>query len=85
MRCHIGWVCGVAGDGAPVGGFVHLGVFSDSPRLGGVAVVVKGLVPFGVLEVEPAPGKQDGCRSCAYDVCGLLVARGAGGLRGAES
>jgi hypothetical protein len=46
----MGWVCGVAGDGALAGGFVHLGIFSDSLRLGGVAVVVWGLVPFGVLE-----------------------------------
>jgi hypothetical protein len=50
MLCHIGWVCGVAGDGAPVSGFVCLGIFSDPLRLGGVAVVVWGLVPFGVLE-----------------------------------
>jgi hypothetical protein len=46
----MGWVCGVTCDGAPVGGFVRLGIFSDSLRLGGVAVVVRGLVPFGVLE-----------------------------------
>ena len=29
--------------------------FSDSPRFGGIAVVVWGLVPFGVSEVELAP------------------------------
>jgi hypothetical protein len=79
----MGWVCGVAGDGAPAGGFVRLGIFSDSLRLGGVAVVVWGLVPFGVLVVELAPGGRDGCRSCAYGVCGLRAAREAGGLRGA--
>ncbi|MFZ8839944.1 MAG: hypothetical protein ACO2PM_13760 [Pyrobaculum sp.] len=43
-------MCGVAGDDAPVGGFVRLGIFSDSLRFGGVAVVVRGVVPFGVLE-----------------------------------
>ena len=30
--------------------------FSDSPHLGGIAVVVWGLVPFGVLVVELASG-----------------------------
>ena len=29
--------------------------FSDSPHLGGIAVKVWGLVPFGVSEVELAP------------------------------
>jgi hypothetical protein len=40
-------------------------------------------VQFGVSEVELAPGGQEGCRACAYGVCGLRAARGAGGLRGA--
>jgi len=57
--------------------------FSDPPLLGGVAVVVWGLTPFGVLVVGLAPGGQNGCRACAYGVCGLRAARGAGGLRGA--
>ena len=77
MQCHIGWVCGVAGDGAPVGGFVRLGIFSDSPRLGGCGCGgVECLVPLGGLEVELASGEQDGSRSCAYGVCGLRAARG---------
>jgi hypothetical protein len=40
-------------------------------------------VPFGVLVVELASDGQEGCRACAYSVCGLRAARGAGGLRGA--
>ena len=84
MRCHIGWVCGVAGDGVPVGGSVRLAIFFDSPRLGGYRCGGVGCpVPFGVLVVELASDGQDGCRACAYGVCGLRVARGAGGLRGA--
>jgi hypothetical protein len=37
----------------------------------------------GVMEVELASDGQEGCRYCAYGVCGLWAARGAGGLRGA--
>ena len=37
---------------------------------------MKCFVPLGVLEVELAPGGQDGCRACAYGVCGLRAARG---------
>jgi hypothetical protein len=50
--------------------------------LGDVAVVVWGLVPFGVLVVELASDGQEGCRACACGVCGLRAAWGAGGLRG---
>jgi len=56
--------------------------FFDSPRLGGVAVVVWSvLYRWGVSEVELMPGGQDGCRTCAYGVCVLRAARGPRGLR----
>jgi hypothetical protein len=50
--------------------------------LGGVAVVVRGLVPFGVLEVRLAPDGQDGSRACAYGVCGLRRRGGGSGRLG---
>jgi len=46
--------------------------FSDSPRFGGCGCGgVECFVPFGVLEAELASDGQDGCRTCAYGVCGL--------------
>ena len=33
-------------------------------------------MPFGVLVVELASDGQEGCRACAYGVCGLRAARG---------
>jgi len=76
----------VVGDEAPDGDYGHvcLAVFSGFPHLGGGRCGgVECFVPLGVLEVELAPGGRDCCKACAFGVCGLRAARGAGGLRGA--
>jgi hypothetical protein len=39
-------------------------------------------VPIGVLEAELASDRQEGCKSCAYGVCGLRAARGQAGCVG---
>ncbi len=53
--------------------------FSDSPRFRGVAVVVWGLVPFGVSEVELAPVGETVAVSAPM-ACVACGRRGAGGL-----
>jgi hypothetical protein len=50
--------------------------FLTSHVLGDVAVVVWSVLCLWGFGVELASGGQDGCRACAYGVCGMRAAKG---------